>query len=303
MEMTMYHKPVLLNSSVEELITSPDGVYVDTTFGGGGHSAQILKRLSPDGKLYAFDQDPDARHNAPQDHRFQLISANFRYLEKNLRFYGVQAVDGLHADLGISSHQIDEGERGFSIRYDARLDMRMNPETQLSAYEVINNYASEELIRVFREYGELKNARPLARKIEEERAKESIETTFGLMRVLEKLAPRQKPSQFWARLFQAIRIEVNQEMEALRDLLQQATQILTPGGRISVISYHSLEDRLVKNFFRYGNFEGTPEKDFYGNLLRPLEPVNKKPIVPEAEEISENSRARSAKLRIAQRHE
>jgi len=301
MSLTMtYHKPVLLHQCIDLLQIDPNGTYVDATFGGGGHSREIIKKLNS-GKLFGFDQDPDAHLNSLSHENFTLVKSNFRYLKNSLRMHGITQVDGLLADLGISSHQVDEGSRGFSIRFEGPLDMRMNPSKQLSAKEVINQYSSEELSKVLKEYGEIKNARALANRVVSAREEEAITTTLQLKQALEGFEPRNKQGQFWARIFQAIRIEVNQELEALKEMLQQATEMLSPGGRLAVMSYHSLEDRLVKNFFRAGNFSGEPEKDFYGNLIRPLEPVTKKPIVPDEDEINENPRARSAKLRVAEK--
>ena len=294
-----YHKPVLLHQCIELLKIDPKGIYVDATFGGGGHSREILKKLDG-GHLYAFDQDPDAVANIPDDDHFTLIKANFRYLKKMLRMHGVKQIHGLLADFGISSHQIDLPERGFSIRHEGPLDMRMNPALELSAETVINDYSTEDLTKILQEYGELRQARQLAMKIVKHRP---LHTTADLREALVSFEPRQKPARFWAQIFQAIRIEVNQEIQVIHDLLEQATEILLPGGRIVCLSYHSLEDRPVKNFFRYGNINGAPVKDFYGNLIRPLEPVNRKPITANAEELKENSRARSAKLRAAEKIE
>lgn len=297
-----YHKPVMLEECVSALVQHPGGTYVDATFGGGGHSRAILERLNPQGRLFAFDQDPDAKANTIDDVRFTLISANFTYLAKHLRLQGVKKVHGILADLGISSHQIDTPERGFSTRSDARLDMRMNPERDFSAKDLVTQYSVEELARVFREYGEFRQAFPMARALEQWRSSYPIETTFELMKALTPLAPHKNAARFWSRLFQAIRIEVNREMEALRQMLEGAIEVLRLNGRLVVLSYHSLEDRLVKNYTRYGNATGEPVKDFYGNLLRPLQPVNPKPYVADAEEIAENPRARSVKMRIAMRN-
>ncbi len=292
-----YHKPVLLHESVDLMSIREDGVYADLTFGGGGHSQEILNRLGPNGKLFAFDQDPDAKNNVPNDPRFTLIESNFRHLKKMLRMHGARKVDGILGDFGISSHQIDEGSRGFSLRYEAPLDMRMNPDRAFSAKEVLNQYGEKQLRDLFFRYGEIRSAGALSRAILQARP---LETTFDLVRVAEGFAPRNKRGQFLAQVFQAIRIEVNEELLVIEEMLQQAPEVLSPRGRLVCISYHSLEDRLVKNFFRTGNFEGQPEKDFYGNLIRPLEPVTRKPIAPEANEINENPRARSAKLRAAE---
>ncbi len=277
-------------------------MYVDVTFGGGGHSREIVNRLDK-GRLFGFDQDPDAHLNTLAHKNFTLIKSNFRYLKNSLRMHGVQQIDGLLADLGISSHQVDEGSRGFSIRYEGPLDMRMNPSLEVSAKEVVNRYSADELSRLFKEYGEIVNAWAMANRIINIRDNQAIETTAQLKQALEDFEPRHKPARFWARIFQAIRIEVNQELDALTEMLQQATEILSPGGKLVIISYHSLEDRLVKNFFKTGNFSGEPEKDFYGNLIRPLIPITRKPIVPDEKEIAENPRARSAKLRAAEKIE
>ncbi len=294
-----YHKPVLLHQSVELLQPEKGGVFVDATFGGGGHSKLILNELR-NGHLYGFDQDPDAAANEIGDENFTLVRSNFRYLKKSLRLHGITEIDGLLADFGISSHQIDEPARGFSLRHDAPLDMRMNTERELTAESVLNDYAEPELARLFKEYGELDKARFLAKAIVENRP---LKTTQDLKKALEKFAPKFKDGRFWAQVFQAIRIEVNDEIGAIRELLEQATELLKPSGRLVCISYHSLEDRPVKNWFRAGNFEGKPEKDFYGNLIRPLNPVTRKPMIPDEKEIAENPRARSAKLRAAEKIE
>lgn len=292
-----YHKPVLLQQCIDLLQIKPEGVYVDVTFGGGGHSREILKLLTT-GHLYAFDQDPDAEANIPDSENFTLIKSNFRYLKKMLRVHGVGEIDGLLADFGISSHQIDVPERGFSLRFEGPLDMRMNPERPLTAASVLNEYSPEELRRIFRDYGEISRPGHIVNAIVEARP---LETTEDLKKALQKFEPRQKPARFWGQIFQAIRIEVNDELEVIHELLEQATEILKPGGRIVTLAYHSLEDRPVKNYFRYGNIQGEPEKDFYGNLIRPLEPVTRKPITADAEELNENTRARSAKLRAAEK--
>lgn len=292
-----YHKPVLLHESIELMALKPNGVYVDLTFGGGGHSREILNQLEG-GKLFGFDQDPDAVANIPADDRFQLIESNFRHLKKMLRLHGVRKVDGILGDFGISSHQIDAAERGFSLRFDAELDMRMNPSKSLSAKTVCNGYSEKGLIEVLQKYGELNRPHLISRAIIEARP---VESTLDLVQAVERFAPRNKHGQFLAQVFQAIRIEVNEELKVIEEMLEQSIEILKPGGRLVCISYHSLEDRLVKNFFRSGNFEGRPEKDFYGNLIRPLEPINRKPIAPSDTEINLNPRARSAKLRAAER--
>jgi 16S rRNA (cytosine1402-N4)-methyltransferase len=295
-----YHNPVLLQASVDGLNIKPDGIYVDVTFGGGGHSKEILKRLGPDGKLFAFDQDEDALANALPDERFTLINENFRFIKRFLRFYGVKSVDGILADLGVSSHQFDVPERGFSTRFDADLDMRMSQKNDLNAYRVVNEYDEENLKRVFLDYGELKNAPVLARTIIESRELQPIKTTDRLKEVLAKYLPDRVRNKILAQIYQAIRIEVNQEMDVLKEFLEQSLEILNPGGRLSVISYHSLEDRLVKRFVKNGMFEGEPERDFFGNFSVPFKTVGKL-IVPDAAEIKENNRARSAKLRIAEK--
>ncbi len=295
-----YHNPVLLQESVDGLAIKENGVYVDVTFGGGGHSKEILKRLGEEGRLFAFDQDEDALQNAIDDPRFQLINQNFRYLKQYLKFYGIQKVDGILADFGVSSHQFDKASRGFSIRFDADLDMRMDKKQDLSASEVVNSYPEEDLAKVLFEYGELRNARAMARVIEKARTESPIKTTEHLKQVLGPFLPKMKENKILAQVYQAIRIEVNQEMEVLKEFLLQVPEVLHPGGRLSMISYHSLEDRLVKRFVRAGNFEGEAEKDFYGNINVPLKKIGRL-IVPSNEEIAENNRARSAKLRIAER--
>ncbi|WP_199711389.1 16S rRNA (cytosine(1402)-N(4))-methyltransferase RsmH [Flavobacterium sp. 123] len=295
-----YHNPVLLQESVDGLNIKPDGVYVDVTFGGGGHSKEILKRLGPDGKLFAFDQDEDALANALEDERFTLINENFRFIKRFLRFYGVKGVDGILADLGVSSHQFDVAERGFSTRFDAELDMRMSQKNDLNAYRVVNEYDDANLRRVFLDYGELKNAPALSRTIIEAREEQPIKTTDELKEVLARYLPERVRNKILAQIYQAIRIEVNQEMDVLKEFLEQSLEILNPGGRLSVISYHSLEDRLVKRFIKNGMFEGEPERDFFGNFSVPFKTVGKL-IVPNNEEIKLNNRARSAKLRIAEK--
>ena len=293
-----YHNPVLLFESIDGLNIIPDGIYVDVTFGGGGHSTEILNRLGRKGKLFAFDQDEDAVLNAIDDDRFVLISENFGHIKRFLRFYGVKKVHGILADLGVSSHQFDEPERGFTIRFEADLDMRMNKKNTLSAFEVINHYGEEELGRILYQFGELRNSRAIASQIVEAREVEEIRTSFELKEVLKKFLPKNREHKILAQIFQAIRIEVNQEMEVLKQFLLQIPDLLMDGGRLSVISYHSLEDRLVKRFIKNGKFEGDPEKDFYGNISVPLKRIGKL-IVPSPEEVKENNRARSAKLRIA----
>ncbi|MFZ0490764.1 MAG: 16S rRNA (cytosine(1402)-N(4))-methyltransferase RsmH [Salegentibacter sp.] len=295
-----YHNPVLLKESVAGLNIKDDGVYVDVTFGGGGHSAEILRQLGPEGKLYAFDQDKDALENKIDDERFTLINENFRFVKRFLRFYGVKQVDGILGDFGVSSHQFNEAERGFSTRFDARLDMRMDQKSKLSAYEVINEYEEGQLRKMFYEYADLKNAPKLARIIVEARKDASIETSEELKELLKPVLFRGKENKILAQIYQAIRIEVNQEIEALKEFLLQCEGLVVKGGRISLISYHSLEDRLVKRYIRSGMFEGEPEKDFYGNISVPFKKV-KGLIVPTSEEIKQNNRARSAKLRVAER--
>jgi 16S rRNA (cytosine1402-N4)-methyltransferase len=299
--MTMeYHNPVLLKETVDGLNIKPDGVYVDVTFGGGGHSREIMNRLGPNGKLFGFDQDLDALENVIKDERFVLINENFRYIKRFLRFHGIKEVDGILADLGVSSHQFDVAERGFSTRFEAGLDMRMNQNSELSAYHVVNEYDEENLRRVFLDYGELKNAPAIARTILEAREDGPIKTTDDLKFVLGRFLPAHISNKILAQMYQAIRIEVNQEMDVLKEFLSQSLEILKPEGRLSVISYHSLEDRLVKRFMKNGLFEGEPVKDFYGNFSVPFKLIGKL-IVPSNEEIKINNRARSAKLRIAEK--
>lgn len=295
-----YHKPVLLKESVDGLRIKEDGVYVDVTFGGGGHSREILKRLGVNGKLFAFDQDEDAWENEIADDRFVLIRENFRHVKRFLRLHGIKQVDGVLGDFGVSSHQFDVPERGFSTRFEAGLDMRMSRKNDLSAYDVINVYEEEELREVLQLYGELKNARAMARVIAEARKEEPVKTTEQLKKVLKRFLPANKEHKILAQIYQAVRIEVNREIEVLREFLLQMPELLKKEGRLSLISYHSLEDRLVKRFIRSGLFEGEPEKDFYGNVEVPLKKVGGL-IVPGAEEIAENNRARSAKLRIAEK--
>lgn len=299
--MTMeYHNPVLLKETVDGLNINPDGVYVDVTFGGGGHSKEILKRLGDKGKLFAFDQDSDALKNTIDDERFTLIHENFRFVKRFLRFHGVKEVDGILADFGVSSHQFDVAERGFSTRFEADLDMRMNQENKLSAFHVINEYEEEQLKQVFLQYGELRAAPAMAKLIVENRQTEPIITSEQLKTVLRKFLPPRYENKVLAQIYQAIRIEVNQEIEVLKEFLLQIPETLKVGGRLSLISYHSLEDRLVKRFIRNGMFEGEPERDMFGNFEVPLKKVNGL-IVPSKEEIKINNRARSAKLRIAEK--
>lgn len=295
-----YHTPVLLHAAVDGLNINPTGTYVDVTYGGGGHSALILSKLTT-GKLYAFDQDPAARNNVPDHPNLVFVPANFRYLDNFLRLHAVNHIDGLLADLGVSSHQFDDASRGFSFRFDHRLDMRMDTNAALDAHNVVNTYEEEKLADIFYLYGELRNARAIAKTISIARRQKTIETTANLQHLLEHLVPQKIRTGFFAQVFQALRIEVNQELEVLKDLLVAATQWLSPGGRLVIISYHSLEDRLVKNYIKAGNFNGEQQKDFYGNLVRPLKEISKKPIVPDEDEINENNRARSAKMRIAEK--
>lgn len=295
----VYHTPVLLRESVDGLNISDGGVYVDVTFGGGGHSREILRLLGDKGRLLAFDQDEEATENAIQDARFTFVRSNFRFLKNFLRYHGVEKVDGVLADLGVSSHHFDNSERGFSFRFSGELDMRMNRNAKKTAAEILNNYPEEKLADVFYQYGELKNARRIASEVVAFRQVERIQNTAHFLQILEPFTRKDKEKKILAQAFQALRIEVNTEMQALTDMLSQALEVLKPGGRLSVISYHSLEDRLVKNFFRTGNFEGKLVKDFFGNVETPFELINRKVIVPSEEEQQRNPRSRSAKLRIA----
>ncbi len=295
-----YHTPVLLKESIDGLSIKPDGRYVDLTYGGGGHSREILKKLK-NGKLIAFDQDQDALPNRIEDNRLLLLNHNFRYLKNFLSYYGELPVDGILADLGVSSYQIDCPERGFSTRNGKYLDMRMNKEKELTAQVVVNQYPADKLSSIFSTYGEIKNARRLTEAIVKERNIRLIETIDHFKKAIIKCAPKEKENKYFARVFQALRIEVNQELASLKDMLNQTIQVLKPGGRIVVISYHSLEDRLVKNFFRSGNFEGVIEKNFFGKALVDLRVISKKPITPSKNEIINNPRARSAKMRIAEK--
>lgn len=300
MTMKQYHNPVLLKETVDGLNIIENGTYVDVTFGGGGHSKEILKRLGKDGRLIAFDQDQDALLNRIDDSRFTLINENFRYVKRFLKFHGVMSIDGILADFGVSSHQFDIPERGFSTRFESNLDMRMNQQEQLSAFHVVNEYDEEQLRQVFWQYGELRNAPALARTIVTERKTNQIITSEQLKSVLKKYLPPRKENKILAQIYQAIRIEVNQEIEALKEFLLQTPEILKKGGRLSLISYHSLEDRLVKRFIRSGMFEGEPEKDVFGNVSVPFKKIGNL-IVPSEQEIQLNNRARSAKLRIAEK--
>lgn len=300
MKQMEYHRPVLLTETVAGLNIQPNGVYVDVTFGGGGHSREILKQLGDDGKLIAFDQDKDALENAIDDPRFLLINENFRHLKRFLRFYGYKQVDGILGDFGVSSHQFDAPERGFSTRFEAQLDMRMDQDSPLSAYHVINEYAESDLRKILFQYGELRAASGMARSIVEARAIKSIESSNNLKAALGRFLPKHKENKILAQIYQAIRIEVNGELEALKEFLLQTPEVLKSGGRLSLISYHSLEDRLVKRFMRNGLFEGDPEKDVFGRVEVPFKLVGKFAI-PSEEEIQENNRARSAKLRVAEK--
>lgn len=295
-----YHNPVLLNESVEGLNIKPDGIYVDVTFGGGGHTKAILKQLGKTGKVLAFDTDPDAASNRINDERLTLIPENFRFIKRFLKFYGYDQVDGILADLGVSSHQFDEPSRGFSTRFDGNLDMRMNPNSTLTAASVINEYSEGDLTRIMRDYGELKQAKRFARTIVHERKTAVFNSTSQLKACLSAFVPKSKENKILAQVFQAIRIEVNQELEVLKEFLMQTPDLLKKGGRLSIISYHSLEDRLVKRFIRNGLFEGEPERDMFGNYYVPFVKAGNL-IVPTEEEIESNNRARSAKLRIAER--
>lgn len=301
--MTDYHKPVMLQECIEGLAVRSDGVYVDVTFGGGGHSREILKRLGSKGRLLAFDQDADARRNIPDDGRLTFIDQNFRYLKNYCRLNNAVPVDGILADLGVSSHQFDQPERGFSTRFDADLDMRMDQSSALTAKEVLNSYSEEDLHRIFGMYGEIKNAKSLARTVVTARLNAPIETVSRFKEVIHGLIPRGKENKYMAQVFQALRIEVNQELEALQEFLEQATDILKKGGRLVVMSYHSLEDRLVKNYINTGKFRGEVEKDFFGNPVKPLTALTRKPVTASEEEIKLNNRARSARLRIAVKDE
>lgn len=297
----MYHTPVLLMDSVDGLNIKPDGVYVDVTFGSGGHSKEILKRLSKNGRLIAFDQDKDAALNALDDKRFQLLHHNFKYLKNFLRYHKALPVDGILADLGVSSHQFDEAERGFSTRFDSDLDMRMNQDQEFSALNIVNEYALNDLSKIFWEYAELPNSRRVASSIIAYRALKKITTTQELKEAIHDCIDRKNEAKFLAKIFQALRIETNKELNVLKDLLKSSLNVLHSGGRLVVISYHSLEDRLVKNFMKSGNWQGTVDTDLFGNSSTPFKLITRKSIVPTEEEISENSRARSAKLRIAEK--
>lgn len=300
MQEEQYHVPVMLEECIEGLNIKPDGIYIDLTFGGGGHSKAILQRLSSEGSLYAFDQDSDAVKNALDDDRFTMIEDNFSNLTNQLKLYRVTQVDGILADLGISSYQIDCAERGFSTRFDAELDLRMNRKQVLTAKDVVNTYSLEQLKKIFANYGELSNAYQIAKRIESSQI-EGISTTNQLKEILQPLAQKGKENKFFAQVFQALRIEVNGEIDVLQKMLEQTSPLLKQGGRLVVMSYHSLEDRLVKNYIKTGNCEGKIEKDFFGNLLNDLEALNRKPITASEQELIRNPRSRSAKLRIAQK--
>lgn len=300
---TTYHVPVLLRESVDGLSIRPEGIYVDVTFGGGGHSKEILSRLGAGGHLYSFDQDADAEKNIVADDRLTFVRSNFRYLKNWMRYYGIEKIDGLLADLGVSSHHFDEAERGFSLRFDAPLDMRMNKRATLTAADVLNNYGEGQLADVFYYYGELKAARRMASLIVKSRAEKPLLTTGDLLNVLQPLLRRDREKKEAAQAFQALRIEVNHEMDALREMLLAATELLAEGGRLSVITYHSLEDRIVKNIMKSGNAEGKVSQDFFGRAETPFRAVNSKVITPTDDELARNPRSRSAKLRIAEKND
>jgi 16S rRNA (cytosine1402-N4)-methyltransferase len=300
--MSEYHNPVLLDESVSALIGSPKGIYADATFGGGGHTSEILRRIDPEGRVISFDRDSDAIANKPDDERLTLIRSDFRWIQNHLLHQGcTEGVDGILADLGVSSHQFDTAERGFSFRYEAPLDMRMNQEATLTAAEIVNTYPQEDLEKILRLYGEVDNSRKLAQLICKAREASPINTTTELGKAIESVLPKFAEHKFLAKVYQALRIEVNQEMKSLEKFLIGAAKSLKPGGKLVIITYHSLEDRMVKNFIKAGNIEGKVEKDFYGNATAPLKAVNRKPILPQEEEIASNTRARSAKLRIAEK--
>lgn len=299
--MNSYHTPVLLHESIEGLSIQPNGTYIDVTFGGGGHSREILRHLKDGGRLFSFDQDKDAQQNIPNDDHFRFVWSNFRYITNFMHYYQVDGVDGILADLGVSSHHFDEAERGFSFRFDGKLDMRMNQSATLTAEKVINTYTEEQLADVFYYYGEISQARRIAKALVKERTQTPITGIFQLVNLLQPYLGRESKKQL-APIFQALRIEVNQEMDALKEMLQGALKVLKPGGRIAVITYHSLEDRLVKNFLKTGNFEGKQDKDFFGKVNTPFKLINKQVIIPTNDEINANPRARSAKLRIAEKY-
>lgn len=301
MQQPVYHIPALLEECMQGLDIKPSGTYVDVTFGGGGHSREILNRLGKDGHLYSFDQDEDAQRNIVDDERFTFVYSNFKYLKNFMLYHGVEGVDGILADLGVSFHHFDESERGFSFRFDAPLDMRMNKKARLTAAEILATYSDDRLAQLFALYGEMRNARRIASAIVARRASGGVKTTGELLDVVAPFINRKQEKKELAQIFQSLRIEVNNEMDSLKSMLNQATQLLKPGGRLVVITYHSLEDRIVKNFIKTGNVEGVMEKDFYGRVKAPLQAVNNKVIVPTDEEVERNPRARSAKLRIAQK--
>lgn len=301
MNQEVYHIPALLRQSIDALDIRPGGVYVDATFGGGGHSRAIVDCLGPEGHLYSFDQDEDAVRRAFSDPRFTIVYSNFRFLSNFMRYYGVDAVDGVLADLGVSFHHFDDESRGFSFRGNGKLDMRMNRHARLTAAEVLNSYSEEQLADIFYLYGELKQARRIATAIVAARSQSPVDTVERLLEICARFTSPQKEKKDLACIFQALRIEVNGELDALRSFLEQACRMLRPGGRLAILTYHSLEDRLVKNFMRYGNFSAQPEKDFFGRVNAPLRTINSKPIVPDTEEIERNPRSRSAKLRIAEK--
>ncbi len=296
-----YHTSVLLHECVDGLAIKPAGIYVDVTFGGGGHSRAILEKLGPDGRLFAFDQDPDAWRQAEKidDDRLELITANFRHIQKYLRIHGIKQVDGIMADFGVSSFQLDAAERGFSTRFDGPLDMRMGPSASTDAAEVLNSYSAENLQKIFGMYGEIKNARTLAQAVVQARTQKALKTTSEFKEILAKLAPRSREFKYFAQAFQAVRIEVNQELAVIEEFLDQAANLLAPEGRLVVLSFHSLEDRLVKNFIRTGDCQGKEDKDLFGVVHKPLESILRKPITASEEELKRNPRSRSAKLRIA----
>lgn len=297
----VYHIPVLLNESIEGMNLKANGIYADMTFGGGGHSKEILRRMGEDCHLYSFDQDEDAEKNIVNDKRFTFVRSNFRYLRNFMRYYGVEQLDGILADLGVSSHHFDDSERGFSFRFDGKLDMRMNKRAGMTAADIVNTYDEEKLADVFYIYGELKNSRKLAATIAKARQQKQITTIGEFLDIIKPLFGREREKKELAKVFQALRIEVNHEMEALKEMLYEATDLLKPGGRLVVITYHSLEDRMVKNLIKAGNIEGKVEQDFYGNMQSPFRAVNNKVIVPTDEEVNQNPRSRSAKLRIAEK--
>ena len=293
-----YHNPVLLEESVDALDIMPGGVYVDATFGGGGHSREILSRMDSTARLYSFDQDADAERNIVDDDRFTFVRSNFRYLENWMRYYGIEHIDGILADLGVSSHHFDDETRGFSFRFDAPIDMRMNKRAGKTAADILNDYTEEQLADIFYIYGELKTSRRIAAAIAKARAAKPIKTTTDLLTIVDPLMPKERQKKDLAKVFQALRIEVNREMEALKEMLTAAVRLLRPGGRLSVITYHSLEDRMVKNVMKTGNVEGKVEKDFFGRTSATMRPLQGKPITPSAEEQTDNPRSRSAKLRV-----